>query len=141
MGRLMEFLARPRIWFFGYLVWFVVLFVLSEQHGDAVKVQTFPHSDKVAHACYFAIGATLLGVGALARDPQFPRRVLFVVLVVAGLAVGVFDEWHQSFTPGRDGNSPGDIAADVLGSVIGFFVSVRLFRFAHRKSLLRGSAP
>ena len=52
------------------------------------------------------------------------------------LAVGIFDEWHQSTTPGRDGNSVGDVIADVVGGVIGFFLSLRLFRFAKGRGLL-----
>jgi VanZ family protein len=46
---------------------------------------------------------------------------------VAGACViasvyGVFDEWHQSFVPGRYG-SLGDVALDALGAVLGVLLA------------------
>ncbi len=140
MQRLTSILRRPGAWFFGYLCWFALLFFLSEQRAFGAKVQAFTHSDKVVHAIYFAAGATALGLGFLLKKPAISRAALLVILLAAGLAVGVFDEWHQSHTPGRDGNSPGDVIADVVGAGIGFFVATRLFGFAQRKALLQGSA-
>ena len=141
MRRLISILSRPAFWFVGYFCWFALLFFLSEQHGFGVKMETFPHSDKVLHAVYFAAGATVLGLGILLKKPAISRAILLGILLTAGLAVGVFDEWHQTYTPGREGNSLGDIIADVVGAGIGFFVACSLFRFAQRKALLQGSAP
>jgi VanZ family protein len=44
-----------------------------------------------------------------------------VVLTV----VGVADEFHQSFVPGRQGNDPFDLMADILGSLCGSLVFQR----------------
>lgn len=124
------------MWFAAYLAWFCLLFFLSSRSGFGPDVQTIPHSDKVVHAVYFAAGSTALGIGLLLWRPKFPLRRLFWILVVAALAVGWFDEVHQSYTPGRSGNDLGDLAADGLGGVIGFFVALRLFGFARGRGLL-----
>lgn len=36
-----------------------------------------------------------------------------------GGLVGIIDEYHQTFTPGRTGNDLGDWIADILGSIAG----------------------
>jgi VanZ family protein len=36
--------------------------------------------------------------------------------------VGAYDEWHQTFTPNRDGNSSGDFVANLAGGAFGYCV-------------------
>jgi VanZ family protein len=40
----------------------------------------------------------------------------------------VSDELHQSFVSGRNGNDPGDLTADLLGSVLGAIAYLALRR-------------
>lgn len=86
-------------------------------------------SDKIAHACYFTAGAAAFALAlglALATNVSLSKaRLLLACLVMAAL-VGAFDEWHQSHTPGRDGNSLGDWIADVLGGLLGFWLALVL---------------
>ena len=126
-------LFRPWLWFAAYVCWFVLLYWLSEQPAFGPEGPKVRGLDKVAHATYFAGGATGFGLGLLFWRPAFSRGVLFAILVTISLGVGIFDEWHQSTTPGRDGNSWGDIAADVFGGVLGFFLCQVLLRFAEKR--------
>ena len=64
-----------------------------------------------------------------------PRRTLATVAVGA-LLWGVSDEWHQSFTPGRDSEAA-DVAADVAGTLLG----VAAFELLARASARGGSRP
>lgn len=128
-------LLRPRAWFAAYLAWFCLLFFLSSRSGFGPDVQTIPHADKVAHATYFAAGSTALGIALLLWRPGFSRWRLFCLLVLAALAVGWFDEVHQWYTPGRSGKDGGDLAADVLGGAIGFFLALRLLGLASKLDL------
>lgn len=136
MQPLIRQILQPKLWFAAYVAWFCFLFVLSSRSNFGPDVQTFPHSDKVVHAIYFAAGSTALGIGLLLRRPEISKSKLFWILVVAALAVGWFDEVHQSYTPGRSGKDLGDLAADGLGGAVGFFLALRLFGFARGRGLL-----
>ena len=140
MPRRLQFLSRPATWFAAYALWFVLLFLLSSITVEAKGKPSIPHLDKVAHATYFTAGSAALGIGLLLGGSKLARsrhqRWLLLTLVLAALVVGGFDEWHQSFTAGRSGNDLGDLAADLLGGVVGFFVATRLFGFATTRGLL-----
>jgi VanZ family protein len=133
MPRFARLLSRPWFWFVAYACWFVVLYFLSEQPASGLRVDTFTVADKVAHAVYFGCGATGLGLGLLLWRRTMPRLVLLLVLMGISLAVGLFDERHQSTTPGRDGNSAGDVVADVVGGIVGFFLCQSLLGFAEKR--------
>jgi VanZ family protein len=69
--------------------------------------------DKVAHALVFAVLAVTIGLASGLRGWR-------VVLLAAGAAllIGVLDEWHQVFLPGRQAGLD-DLAADVVGGLAG----------------------
>ncbi|HKK52583.1 MAG TPA: VanZ family protein [Myxococcota bacterium] len=104
-------------------LWLAVLFILSEQPGDT-RPGWWTLPDTVSHAIlYSVLGATLI----------WGRRVLddrphLVALGIAGLVLAVFDEWHQSFVPGRT-PSASDVAFDALGLVLGGAVALLAFRY------------
>lgn len=135
MTRTRQLISSPATWFCGYLLWFVVLFLLSSISPENPGKVEVPHLDKVAHASYFTLGSAVLGVGILLVRRGIPRRRLLLLLVGAALVVGGFDEWHQTHTAGRSGNDLGDLSADGLGGVLGFFVAGWLFGFAERRGL------
>jgi VanZ family protein len=140
MPRILRLFYQPWFWFTAYAFWFVLLYFLSEQSSFGPHIHTDFGSDKVAHAICFAGGATVLGLGILLWRRSFPRWGLLLVLLGISLAVGVFDEWHQSSTPGRDGNSLGDVVADVCGGVIGFFLCQWLLGFARKRGAMARSS-
>ena len=120
MRVLRQLVGKPAFWASGYLFWGIVLYFASSLQG--VPGPEIPHLDKIEHAVFFAAGHLVLGL-AIATFTATDRvltnrwRIGVALIVIAGI-VGVLDEFHQSFTPGRNGNDPGDIAADVVGGIL-----------------------
>ena len=79
------------------------------------------------------------GVGAvIAHPPPRPVRRATVgatalLVVLTGAAVGWFDEWHQTFTPGRSGLDVYDWMADVTGSLLAVPLALGILRFLKRR--------
>jgi VanZ family protein len=85
--------------------------------------------DKVFHFGYFFGGAGLLAAALFLRPSSVPNWGMIIVLVVViASAVGLLDEWHQSWSPERSGNDPGDWLADAYGALAGALV----FRRFHK---------
>ena len=85
------------------------------------------HFDKVAHFGYFLGGGGLCSAYLFCRSPENSNwRQIFIVAVLILAAVGILDEWHQSFTPGRSGNDPFDWMADLLGAGVGALILRKL---------------
>jgi VanZ family protein len=78
----------------------------------AVNLVSHPW-DKLLHAGVFALLACTIG---LASD--FRGRQKLVVAFFGALLVGVLDEWHQMYLPGREAGWS-DFIADVIGSIFG----------------------
>jgi VanZ family protein len=120
---------HPAVWFTAFAAWLGLLWWLSSLGPSHPSGPSIPHLDKVAHFGYFLGGAGLLSA-ALFRlnpaNPNWPRIIGITLLTLA--AVGVLDEWHQTHTPGRDGNSLGDWLADITGATIGTLIFYRLHR-------------
>jgi VanZ family protein len=69
--------------------------------------------DKLLHGAVFALLA-----GALGLASGFPGWRSPTVAFVGSLLVGLLDEWHQLYLPGRQAGYP-DFIADMAGSFIG----------------------
>ncbi len=122
----------PRFWAICFLLWFIVLNLLS--HGDKFQPEplTFdiPHLDKIAHFGYFFGGGGLLSAALFFKiSPTWAKLTLIVTLSLS--IIGIWDEFHQSFFENRTGNDPSDWAADTLGALCGTLV----FRRLHRRLL------
>lgn len=119
-------MIRPTPWFLTWMLWLIVLFILSSlsQPGPRIDVVGI---DKIYHTLYFAAGGTLLGIAlalhrpSLTKPPNLWKLPLLVIL--AGALVGGFDEWWQSYTPGRQGLDRYDWMADVFGSICSLPIS------------------
>jgi len=72
--------------------------------------------DKVAHLSYFLVLAVLMTIADAGQRP--------LLVAVALITVGVADEWHQAFVPGRD-SSAADVVADCIGIAIGVITTRR----------------
>jgi VanZ family protein len=120
-------IRSPRVWLAGFLVWFSVLWLLSGSSQTGDYTPPFPNFDKVAHFGYFFGGSGLLCAYLFRRAPDHPNwgGLISVAVIIVGL-IGGLDEWHQSFTPGRSGNDPADLLADVLGAAAGAFTFKRI---------------
>ena len=114
----MASLRNSTVWWWLVAGWFVALFLLSSM-PKLPPGPEIPYEDKILHAVYYSIGA---GCFYLARRfGKHPRSGVRAMLaaVLFCMAVGAFDEFHQSFVPNRSGNDPYDWLADTLGGFLG----------------------
>jgi VanZ family protein len=107
----------------GYLA---AVFALSHVPGSLLRLD-WKIWDKAIHCAEYVPVGFLIG-GWLAHRSWAPRtRILLVVTAaLAVAALGLFDELHQHFVPGRDATL-GDVLADALGGLIGAVVVVLVF--------------
>jgi VanZ family protein len=105
---------EPWIYRLAALGWMGLIFLQSSKPGSKVKIE--PPVDKAIHMGAFGVLAFLLALGAGRR---LQRHVLWAIPVL-GLVLGILDEFHQSFSPGRS-VSLGDVAADFAGATVATF--------------------
>lgn len=85
--------------------------------------------DKVEHVTYFAAGGACLAMALALRSSAVPSWWrIFGLVLLAGAVVGWFDEWHQTFTPGRSGLDVSDWLADLSGSALAVPFAWIIFR-------------
>jgi VanZ family protein len=116
----------------AYLTWLAVLTGLSSVSGSRIGPMPFAGADKVAHIVLFALGSVPLAVVANGKLNS-PLKVWIVVVAVMAF-VGLADEFHQLFTPGRSGMDPGDLTADILGSAAGALCAILILHGRRSKS-------
>lgn len=117
---------HPALWIGGVLVWGVVLFNLSAQALPEGALPNVPQIDKLAHLAYFTMGSLCFGRLLRLLAPGLRPGLVVAACVVFAAAVGLLDEYHQSFTPGRSGNDPADWLADTLGGLVGGWLACLL---------------
>jgi VanZ family protein len=102
------------------LVWIVLIFALSAQHGGGPLPLAEVALRKLAHVAEYLV-LTLLLLRALRRS-----RVAAAVPVAlaVSLASAAGDEWHQSFVPGRTATAR-DVAVDGIGIALAALVATR----------------
>ena len=124
-------------WFF-FALWVIGITVLSSMPGDRFEPPPFFGADKVVHMGLFALGGAIL-VGALRLVVGSGAvKTAFGALGIMAL-VGMADEIHQLWTPGRSGADVGDWTADVIGSAIG--IACVSLLYARRSSKPHLPAP
>lgn len=116
--------ARRLIAWAPALILMVAIATLSHQPGWPTVVVGYP--DWVLHATAYAAlaGAVWYGFHGRVRLPRGARTRWAAALVVTSL-YGVFDEWHQSFIPGRHA-AFGDWVADTVGAVVALLLLLAL---------------
>lgn len=120
--KLPRFFSSPLLWRVLVIVWAAVLWWLSSQ-SKLPSPAKFEGIDKIEHTLYFAAGGMcfLLGLRLAGLARQTITAVTLTVLFCS--AVGLLDEWHQTFTPGRSGGDVWDWTADTLGGVLGALIA------------------
>lgn len=106
-------------WWLGVMVWGGVLFTLSSQSTLPAGPE-IPYQDKVMHFLYFSGGGFCFALALFhGQAPLKPRLRWWLAGALFGALVGITDEYHQTFTPGRSGNDVGDWLADWTGAGAG----------------------
>ncbi|MFM7605193.1 MAG: VanZ family protein [Prosthecobacter sp.] len=116
-------LSSALFWRLMAILWTVILYLLSSQPRVPIALG-FSGVDKIEHVTYFALG----GMGfllSLRRGGGAPGRTIAVVLTVLFCSfVGVLDEWHQLYVPGRSGGDVWDWLADTFGGFLGAYAGL-----------------
>ena len=103
---------------FPAIAWAFLIFTLSSIPGARLPKWTFLHFDKVIHAgFYFILGLFVyrfLEPKEHSTSFNWKRAFASVAIVVV---YGVFDEFHQSFVPGRMADVY-DATADTIGGIL-----------------------
>lgn len=99
-----------------------VIFLLSSISGDTTPQNVDPFTAALktivyngVHIPLFALLAWLWCWSLIGWNVTLNRRLMIAFCLTA--VYGVVDEWHQSFTPGRD-TSFLDVMLDMLGAYI-----------------------
>jgi VanZ family protein len=102
------------------ILWAFVIFLLSSK--PAVSVSEIDVTDfiikKCAHIVEYAIFSTLLYRALYAGDVNKRKAGVYSILIA--LFYGLSDEFHQSFTPGRDPKLR-DVFFDITGAIIAVY--------------------
>ena len=102
-----------RLWSWGPAVaWTALTFYVS--HQPVVSIP-FGAPDYVAHAVNYAVLGALL-IWGLTNSHWTDTTIVHTVQAIAlAILLGIGDEFHQSFVPGRD-TSVADLLADAVGA-------------------------
>jgi VanZ family protein len=126
-----------RTWIAALSLWAITLFILSSFSKTMPDGgPEIPHIDKVLHYGYFLGGGIILATCVLlgkGLTASWKLRYFLPIVVLA--IVGMLDEYHQTFTPGRSGNDPYDWLADVLGAATGIYLANRFHTLLLKLSL------
>jgi VanZ family protein len=107
----------------------VMVFNLFFWGAQPVAINLLPTPlDKFLHGATFAV--LTCGIG-LASGLQGSRRL--VIAISGALLIGVLDEWHQVYLPGRH-PSWDDLLADAIGSLTGAALLILWRRLQNRHS-------
>ncbi|WP_395715672.1 VanZ family protein [Prosthecobacter sp.] len=118
-----RFLVLPLFWRMLVVVWAAALWWLSSQ-SKLPSPAKFEGIDKIQHAIYFAAGGLcfLLGLRLAGLARQTIPAIVLTVLFCS--VIGLIDEWHQTFTPGRSGGDVWDWTADTFGGFLGALIAL-----------------
>ncbi len=110
---------QPVIWRVLVIVWAAVLYWLSSKSGDSLPPGPFSGFDKIEHAGYFAGGGMCFLLSLRLAGFARGKALAICLTMIFCATVGILDEWHQTFTPGRSGADVWDWLADTVGGFIG----------------------
>jgi len=109
-------------YFIPAILYYLLIFALSSQNFDLdLPGRGF---DKVAHFIEFSLLGFFLSVGFF-NAFRFSAAVKAVLVFLTGLPLGILDEFHQLYVPGRT-SAIGDAVADAAGIVWGILVYLYL---------------
>lgn len=124
-------------WLF-FVLWAIGITILSSMPGERFGPSPFFEADKVVHMGLFVLGGVAL-MGALRVATKLGALKGGLVALGIMALLGMADEIHQLWTPGRSGADLGDWTADVVGAAIGIACVSLLYGRRTSKSHLTAS--
>ena len=110
-------------------MWTGITFVVSHQ---PVVVIPFGAPDYVAHAINYAVLGVLLIWARAGGEWPVMTAALMASAVVLAVFLGIADEFHQSFIPGRQATVQ-DVLADAVGASAGVCVAAVVVALRRRQ--------
>jgi hypothetical protein len=104
-----------------------LIWVLSSRSLD-IRLDAFPFRDKGVHFCEYGLLAFLMSHAVRITWPRARRGFLAAFWLTVSL--GLTDELHQAYVPGRSADG-----FDLLADALGAFSAIALYAFL--RSLLR----
>jgi VanZ family protein len=108
------------LWYWGPVALYAsLIFYLSSQSHPEEYIPEFvllELSDKVLHAIEYALLGVLCYRAFRHAAGTWGGQYAVLLAIVATMAYGVTDEWHQAFVPFREPDR-WDLAADLLGTL------------------------
>ncbi len=126
--QLPRLLSSPMLWRVLTLLWFSVLFLLSAQ-SSLPSPASFEGVDKLEHTLYFAAGGMCFLLSLRLAGFARVRKTAILVTIAFCAIVGIIDECHQLYTPGRSGGDVWDWTADTVGGFLGAFLALAAERW------------
>ncbi|OGM25255.1 hypothetical protein A2715_04380 [Candidatus Woesebacteria bacterium RIFCSPHIGHO2_01_FULL_39_32] len=107
------------------IVWMVLIFSFSSLATNPVSVIHWKDFivKKTGHVLIYAI-LTILIYRAFREGRTHRKKAAFYSIFFA-VAYGISDEYHQSFTPGRDPQMR-DVIFDTIGSILAIYIVWKL---------------
>ncbi len=119
-----------KIWV-PFIVWIIVIYSFSS--NPTAKTSEIHWQDfvlkKSAHIVEYFVFSLLLYRGLINSNVRADKAIIYVIF--ATFFYGLTDEWHQSFTPGREPRLR-DVAIDTSGAVL-FVYSLKKIIFKNEK--------
>lgn len=97
-----------------------IIFLLSSFSRPLVEINSFAYEDKLLHMLIFFIFGVCLLL-PLSKKDNFNERKSLLIIFIIGVLYGAFDEFHQSFVPGRLCDIF-DLLADSVGIAVAIFL-------------------
>jgi len=131
--------VRWRVYVLGLpaMAWGAILMAtaLAPSLGPIEDIDIVSHQDKIVHLLEYVVLAVLTSF-ALLRGTRRPVEWIWRVTLASVAAYGVLLEVLQVLVPERD-FSPLDLAANVLGALLGTLAGMALFASASRENALQ----
>ncbi len=124
---------RPSLWYLTPLLVMSAIYYSSSQPGSAQTVASIPLGPGWLHNLLHVPAYALLAASWDLALPQRRRWRGAILIFALTLGYGIFDEWHQSFVPGRE-SSAADLLRDAVGAGLGLWLSNRVMLSRRRLS-------
>ena len=105
------------------LAWFLVIYNVSSTPASDLPAISIPQGDKLFHLVqYFVLGILLIRAFDYSNFNVSLAKIVFLAIIIA-ICIGVLDELHQRFVPGRSCDIF-DFLVDCVGSFAGIFLYI-----------------
>lgn len=102
-------------------IWVSIMLLVSSLPSKELPQAEVPYLDKIAHFMEFAVLGFLAIRAVLKTSPNINLAKAIILSIIIISLYAAFDEWHQSFVPGRMCDIL-DFLADAAGSAAGVIV-------------------